>query len=103
LDLHAAMLRALALTVVCLAGPALGGGPKQVSLPVGHSTTLALGAPVSKVTVEDKRLVEVRREGRRLTLVGLAKGATEVTVETSDGAQLRLHIYVAADKYGLPY
>lgn len=97
------MLRSLALTIACLALPALADGPKQVSLPVGHSTTLALGAAVSKVTVDTPGLVEVRREGRRLTLVGLAQGATEATVQTRDGGQLRLRIYVSADKYGLPY
>jgi Flp pilus assembly secretin CpaC len=88
------------LTVCSLSLPALAG--QQVALPVGHSTTLSLPAPVSKVQVDNPKLVEVQTKGRRVTFVGLEVGRTEVTVKTKDG-DVKVSIYVAQDKYALPY
>lgn len=88
------------LTVCTFSLPALAG--QQVALPVGHSTTLSLPAPVAKVQVDDPNLVDVRTKGRRVTFVALKKGRTEATVKTKDG-DVKLSIYVAQDKYALPY
>jgi uncharacterized protein YcfL len=80
----------LALTLA--ASLALAGGPKQVNMPVGHSTTLSMPAPVASVSVEHPKLVEVsRRNGRTVVLTGRG----------TDG-EMRLRVYVAADKYGMP-
>ncbi len=70
-------------------------------MPVGHTTTLSMPAPVSRVTVEDPSLIEVTQKGRQVVILGRSTGSTEVTVETADG-EMHLKIYVAADKYGLP-
>ncbi|MFO0598118.1 MAG: pilus assembly protein N-terminal domain-containing protein [Myxococcaceae bacterium] len=76
--------------------------PKRVNMPVGQSTTLAMPAPVSRVVVTDPELLDVSREGRRVTLTGRNTGTTEVVVTTADG-ETHLQIYVAADKYGMPH
>lgn len=89
-------------TALSLSSLAFAGQPKQLNMPVGHTTTVSMSAPVSKVTVADPSLVEVSQHGRQVVFVGLATGATEVTVRTADG-ETRLRIYVAADKYGLPH
>ncbi|MBL8909397.1 MAG: pilus assembly protein N-terminal domain-containing protein [Archangium sp.] len=81
---------------------ALAGAPKQVNMPVGHSTTLAMPAPVSSVSVENPDLVDVSQQGRRVVLTGRSAGTTEVTVKTADG-EMHLRVYVAADKYGMPH
>lgn len=73
-----------------------------LAMPVGSTTTLALPAPVSKVTVREPELVEATVRGRKLVLVGLGAGRTEVVVKTSSGEQ-RFSVYVAVDKYALPY
>jgi hypothetical protein len=36
-----------------------------------------------------------------VVLTGRGTGSTEVTVKTADG-EMRLRVYVAADKYGMP-
>jgi Flp pilus assembly secretin CpaC len=84
-----------------LAAPAFANPLKQISLPVGHSMTMAMPAPVTAVEVSDPSLVEVRREGRKVTLVALSRGNTEATVKTADGEH-RFRVYVAIDKYALP-
>lgn len=90
------------LAVVALALPAVAA-PKQrqVALPVGHTMTLAMPAPVKSVRVSDPSLVEVKREGRKVMLFARAKGNTEATVTTADGAHV-FRVYVAEDKYALP-
>lgn len=75
---------------------------KQVALPVGHSMTMAMPAAVTGVRVNDPALVEVRRQGRKVTLVALAQGSTEATVTTAEGSH-RFRVYVAADKYAMPH
>jgi Flp pilus assembly secretin CpaC len=76
--------------------------PQKLSLPLGHSTTMTLPKTVSKVSVSDPSKVEIKKQGRKVTLVGLEKGTTEATIRTKDG-ETRLNIYVAADKYAMPY
>ena len=76
--------------------------PQRLSLPLGHSTTMTLPANVSKVTVSDPSKVEIKKQGRKVTLVAIGKGTTEATIRTKDG-ETRLNIYVAADKYAMPY
>lgn len=81
---------------------ALASQPKQLAMPVGHTTTVAMGAPVSRVTVDDPAKLEVKKQGRKVIFVALETGRTEVTVKTADGEQ-RFSVYVAKDKYALPY
>ncbi|MFZ5441350.1 MAG: pilus assembly protein N-terminal domain-containing protein [Myxococcota bacterium] len=88
---------ALLLSVASLALAA----PKQVSMPVGHSTTLSMPAPVSSVTVADPQLLDVSRQGRRVVFTGRSTGTTEVRVKTVDG-EVTFRVYVAADRYGMP-
>lgn len=95
-------MRHTILALFALSSVAFAAAPKRLNMPVGHTTTLSMPAPVSKVTVEDPSLVEVTQKGRKVTLVGRSTGSTEVTVETADG-EMHLKIYVAADKYGLPH
>ena len=93
------------LSAVTLASAAWAGDAaklQQVSLPVGNTTTLALAGPITKVRVADPSKVRVSSSGRTLTVVGLALGTTDAVVRTTEG-ELTLHIYVAADKYALPY
>ncbi len=74
---------------------------RQLSMPLGNTTTLSMPAPVSNVIVDDPSLLEVRREGRNVILVGIGVGTTEATIVTVDGTHT-FHIYVASSKYGLP-
>ncbi len=85
-----------------LAGGALAAQPKKLALPLGHTATMSMPGPVSQVTVDDPSLVEVSKEGRRVVFTARGTGRTEVTVTTTEG-ELRVQIYVAADKYGMPY
>ena len=80
---------------------AFASQPKRVNMPLGYTTTLSMPTAVSKVTVDDPSLVEVRKEGRKVVLVAIAKGLTEATVTTADGEH-RFKIFVAADKYAMP-
>ena len=89
------------ILLVLLSTVALAGQPRQLNMPVGHTTTVSMGSPVSKVTVSDPSRVEVSQRGRQVTFVGLSTGSTDVTVMTADG-ETHLRIYVAADKYALP-
>lgn len=94
-------MRSLMLVTVLFATVAFAGLPSRLEMPVGHTTTLSMPAPVSKVTVEDPSLLEVTRKGRKVVLVGRGAGSTEVVVKTADG-ETHLRVYVAADKYGMP-
>jgi Flp pilus assembly secretin CpaC len=81
------------LTTLLLSSFALASTPKrQVSLPVGHSMTMAMPAPVTSVRVDDPSLVEVKREGRKVTLVARARGSTDATVQTAEGEDGRAHV-----------
>ncbi|MCC6334061.1 MAG: pilus assembly protein N-terminal domain-containing protein [Myxococcales bacterium] len=93
----AALLAALVLPSLAWASQ-----PKQLAFPVGTTTTVSLGAPVSKVTVSDPSLVEVKKQGRKVIFIARETGRTEVVVKTADGEQ-RFSVYVAKDKYALPY
>lgn len=98
-------MKLAALTVAAalsLSSVALAAQPQQLAMPVGTTTTVAMPAPVSKVTVEDPALVEVKKQGRKVIFVGRESGRTEVVVQTVDG-ELRFSVYVAKDKYALPY
>lgn len=94
------MKLALALAAV-LAVPAFASKPISVNVPVGHTASVDLPSSVSKVTIDDPKLVDVKKSGRRITIVGLAAGHTEATVKTSEG-DLQVRIYVAADRHGMP-
>lgn len=95
-------MRRTILALFALSSVAFAAAPKRVNMPVGHTTTLSMPAPVSRVTVDDPSLVEVTQKGRQVIFVGRSAGSTEVTVQTADG-EMHLKIYVAADKYGLPH
>lgn len=91
----------LFLLLALLSVPAFASKPLQVNLPVGTSTTVEMPSAVSGVFLDDPNLVEVKRQGRKLTFVGRSSGHTEATVRTAEG-ELRMRIYVAADRHGLP-
>ncbi len=93
-------LKTLVFAVVLSAVTAFGA-ERQLSMPIGNTTTLSMPAPVSKVEVADPSLLEVRTEGRTVVLVGVGVGTTDVTVVTVDGTHV-FHTYVASSKYGLP-
>ncbi|MEW5743119.1 MAG: pilus assembly protein N-terminal domain-containing protein [Myxococcota bacterium] len=95
-------LAALVTALVLLPSLAWASQPKQLAMPVGTTTTVAMGAPVSKVTVVNPSLLEVKKQGRKVIFVGLESGRTEVVVKTADGEQ-RFSVYVAKDRYALPY
>ena len=95
---HTLLAVAAALSLSSLA---VAAAPKQLNMPVGHTTTVSMSSPVSKVTVADPSMVDVTRNGRQVVIVGRTTGSTDVTVMTADG-ETHLRIYVAADKYGMP-
>jgi Flp pilus assembly secretin CpaC len=95
-------MKIFALTLMLAAGSALASAPQKLALPLGHTTVLSMPSTVSKVTVADPSKVEVKKEGRKITLVALEKGTTEATIKTQDGVH-KVSIYVAADKYAMPY
>ena len=102
-----ALVVALLTASVAFAGSpqktmAFASEPQKLSLPLGHSTTLNMPGEVSKVTVSDPSKVEIKKQGRKVTLVALEKGTTEATIKTKDGIT-KLNVYVAADKYAMPY
>jgi hypothetical protein len=57
---------------------------------------------VSSVTLSSPSKLEVKKSGRKVTLLGVEKGTTEATIRTAGGTT-KMSIYVAADKYALPY
>lgn len=79
----------------------LAAEPKLLAMQVGYTTTVAMGAPVSKVTLDDPSLVEVTKKGRRVVLVARETGRTEMVVKTANGVH-RFAVLVAKDKYGMP-
>ena len=91
----------IALALAVFAASVALASPKQISMPVGHTTTVSMPSSVTRVKADDASLVEVRREGRKVTIVGRSKGTTDVTVTTADG-ETKLHVYVASDRFGLP-
>lgn len=103
-------MKLFALTFLLTASVALAGSSKltisgstqKLSLPMGTSTTISLPSEVSKVSVQDPSKVEIKKAGRKVTLVALDKGTTEATIVTKDGVK-KLSVYVAADKYAMPY
>jgi Flp pilus assembly secretin CpaC len=103
-DLSGGMKRSALVLVAAslLSTLAFASSPKKVALPVGHSMTMAMPAAVTGVRVNDPALVEVKRQGRKVTLVALAQGSTEATVTTAEGSH-RFRVYVAADKYAMPH
>jgi Flp pilus assembly secretin CpaC len=94
---------ALPLTLVfsTVSFGALASPTKQVALPVGHTMTMAMPSYVTSVRVADPSLLEVKRQGRKVTLVGRAKGSTDATVMTTEGSTT-FRVYVAVDKHALP-
>lgn len=90
-----AFLAALVLGSVAIASP------KRLAIPVGHSMTMAMPGMVKSVRVADPKLLEIRQQGRKVTLVALSKGSTEAVVKTSEG-ETTFSVYVAADKYAMP-
>jgi len=98
---------ALVASLMLLSVPSFAKGThleslKQVSVPVGSSTTVEMPASVSKVTLSDPSVADVQVSGRRLTITGQRKGSAEAMITTRDG-KMRLGVYVASDKYALPY
>lgn len=94
-------MRRFLICLTLVSSLAFAGGPRQVNMPVGHTTTLSMPAPVASIAVEHPEMLEVSRKGRDVVLIGRGTGMTEVTVKTIDG-EMHLKVYVAADKYGLP-
>src|SRR4051812_1774922 len=88
-------MKLFVLTLMLAAGSALASVPQKLALPLGHSTTISMPTAVSKVTVLDPSKVEVKKQGRKVTLVALEKGTTEATIRTQDGVH-KVSIYVAA-------
>ena len=81
-------------------------GDKRVNMPVGYSTTVDMPANVTKVVLSDARIVDVSRNGRKVTFTGQNQGSTTAIVHVKEGRKattLRLAVYVASDKYALPY
>ena len=81
-------------------------GDKRVNMPVGYSTTVEMPANVSKVELSDSSIVDVSRKGRKLTFTGQRRGSTTAIVHVKEGrkvTQVRLAVYVASDRYALPY
>lgn len=98
-------MRALVLVVTLMSAAAMAGD-KRVNMPVGYSTTLDMPANVTKVVLSDPNIVDVSRSGRRLTFTGQNRGSTTAIVHVKEGrktVQHRLAVYVASDKYALPY
>jgi Flp pilus assembly secretin CpaC len=96
------MMRFFALVLMLAAASAMASVPQKLALPLGHTTTVTMPSQVSKVTVQDPSKVEIKKQGRKVTLVALDKGTTEATIKTQDGVH-KVSIYVAADKYAMPY
>ncbi|MBK7861326.1 MAG: pilus assembly protein N-terminal domain-containing protein [Archangiaceae bacterium] len=96
-------MKLLALTSLLFAAVAVAADPQKLSLPVGNSTTISLPSEVSNVSVRDPSKVEIKKQGRKVTLTGLEKGTTLATIRTKDGVTKVVSIYVAADKYAMPY
>ena len=98
-------MRVLAL-VCALVSMAAVADDKRVNMPVGYSTTVNMPANVTKVVLSDPSVVDVSRNGRKLTFTGQSRGSTTAIVHVKEGRKQtthRLAVYVASDKYALPY
>jgi Flp pilus assembly secretin CpaC len=81
-------------------------GDKRVNMPVGYTTTVDMPANVTKVVLSDPSVVDVSRKGRKITFTGQNRGSTTAIVHVKEGRKQtthRLAVYVASDKYALPY
>jgi Flp pilus assembly secretin CpaC len=79
---------------------------KKVNMPIGYSKTVELPANVTKVVLSDSRIVDVTRNGRKLTFSGQRRGSTSAIVHVKEGNRETTHklsVYVATDRYALPY
>ncbi len=94
-------MKPLVLIVALSLGASAVASPKQIAMPIGHTTTVSMPSSVVKVKVDDPSLVEVKKDGRKVTFLGRTKGATDAVVTTVDG-ETKLHIYIASDRFGLP-
>ena len=98
-------MRLISLVMV-VASMAVFAEDKRVSVPVGYSTTLEMPDNVKKVTLSDRSIVDVRQQGRKLTFYGTKQGSSSAIIQTGDGKHrvaTRVAVYVASDKYALPY
>ena len=98
-------MRTFSLLVV-LVSMAAFADDKRVSVPVGYSTTLEMPDNVKKVTLSDSSIVDVRKNGRKLTFYGQKRGSSSAIIHTGEGrhrVQTRVAVYVASDRYALPY
>ena len=98
-------MRTFSLSLALLSLAALAED-KRVSVPVGYSTTLEMPDNVKKVTLSDRSIVDVRQKGRKLTFYGTKQGSSSAIIHTGEGrhrVQTRVAVYVASDKYALPY
>ena len=100
------VLMRLISVLVLLVSMAAFAEDKRVSVPVGYSTTLEMPDNVKKVTLSDRSIVDVRQQGRKLTFYGTKQGSSSAIIHTGEGrhkVQTRVAVYVASDKYALPY
>jgi Flp pilus assembly secretin CpaC len=98
-------MRALVLTLVLVSMAAVAED-KRVNMPVGYTTTVDMPANVTKVELSDSSVVEVKRRGRKVIFTGQNQGSTTAIVHVKDGRKQTIHrlaVYVASDRYALPY
>ncbi len=79
---------------------------KRVNMPVGYRTTVRMPANVTKVELSDPKVVDVVSNGRKLIFTGQSQGSTTAIVYVKEGRKQtthRLAVYVASDRYALPY
>ena len=101
----AVTMRVIALMCALVSMAALADD-RKVNMPVGYTKTIELPANVTKVVLSDPRVVDVSRNGRKLTFTGQNRGSTSAIVHVREGNRQtthRLSVYVATDKYALPY
>ena len=72
--------RTLFLTLILTASASFASDPKRLSVLLGHPTTLSLPDEVSSVTLSNPSKLEVKKSGRKVTLLGVEKGTTEVAI-----------------------
>lgn len=96
------MNRLLAGVVSLVGFAASAAVPERLTVQVGHTTVLSLPSTVAKVTVDDPSKIEVKKQGRKLTIIAREKGTTDAVIRLADGDH-KVSIYVAADKYAVPY
>lgn len=67
----------------------------QLSVNVGQRKVVAISQKVSKVTVSDQGIVEVRQQGSgSVSLVGKGSGKAHVQLRTVDGVEVDLVVHV---------